>query len=250
MTTVYKYRVWCSTDSKFEYTAYLESEPTTCPTNTAHTIDTTKTVVVDSIERQTITIKEEITPTNGKYQATTIAFDCDPSGVTTYTHSFDFPINALSSFIVTDSNQKGDNLTVYVAPNTTVGALAANASAGVSTFTVSQTVIDYTHTGLLFHLTDGVNVDNLGRIKSINTDTNQITTTYSTTNSYSAASPTYCQITAIYSDNIEFGPSWRYEFGETKIGAAYVPTGTEVQFVYTNKTNEQKRLAVTFEYLY
>jgi len=44
---LYKYRVYCSTDSKHEYTWVDEAdgEPTTCPTNTSHTIDTSKTVI-------------------------------------------------------------------------------------------------------------------------------------------------------------------------------------------------------------
>lgn len=47
---IYKYRVWCSTENKWEY-IWLEdtqSAPTSCPTNVAHTIDSNKTTIVSS----------------------------------------------------------------------------------------------------------------------------------------------------------------------------------------------------------
>lgn len=43
-----KYRVWCNTDSKYEY-VWSETVPTTCPIDTGHSIDTAKTVVVERI---------------------------------------------------------------------------------------------------------------------------------------------------------------------------------------------------------
>jgi hypothetical protein len=41
-----QYRIWCVTDGQYEY-AWSETEPTVCPVNPGHTIDTTKTAVVD-----------------------------------------------------------------------------------------------------------------------------------------------------------------------------------------------------------
>jgi len=41
------YRIWCVTDGKYEY-EWSETEPTVCPVNPAHTIDPTKTAVVDT----------------------------------------------------------------------------------------------------------------------------------------------------------------------------------------------------------
>lgn len=45
---VHKYRVWCDTDGKY-VTVWGESEPTSCPENTGHTIDTTKTTILQTI---------------------------------------------------------------------------------------------------------------------------------------------------------------------------------------------------------
>jgi len=50
-TTVYKYRVWCDTDSKY-VEVWGDTEPTTCPENNGHTIDTTKTAVIEHITQE------------------------------------------------------------------------------------------------------------------------------------------------------------------------------------------------------
>lgn len=53
MTTINKYRVWCSTEEKY-LTILLEDgqpEPTTCPNNTTHTIDSEMTAICDTYEQ-------------------------------------------------------------------------------------------------------------------------------------------------------------------------------------------------------
>jgi len=49
VTTLNKYRIWCDTDSKWEYQWADESDavPTACPTDTGHSVDTAKTSVVE-----------------------------------------------------------------------------------------------------------------------------------------------------------------------------------------------------------
>jgi len=47
MATVYKYRVWCNTESGWQY-VWAEEEPTVCPNNTGHTIDSDKTSISES----------------------------------------------------------------------------------------------------------------------------------------------------------------------------------------------------------
>ena len=68
MSTVCKYRLFCSTDSKDEY-VWNDSEPTTCPTNVAHTIDTSKTVIVQTIDESIVKIDENVGTLGGHYKA-------------------------------------------------------------------------------------------------------------------------------------------------------------------------------------
>jgi hypothetical protein len=68
MTTVYKYRIWCTTES-----TYVEgwgiSEPTTCYTNTTHTIDAGKTIITDSVDEKTVNINEGSSSLGGFYRS-------------------------------------------------------------------------------------------------------------------------------------------------------------------------------------
>lgn len=49
--SVYKYRIWCDTDSKYVET-WAEVEPTDCPENNGHTIDSTKTTILETITEE------------------------------------------------------------------------------------------------------------------------------------------------------------------------------------------------------
>jgi hypothetical protein len=46
LTIVNKYRIWCNTESANVF-GWAETEPTTCPNNTGHSIDTSKTAIVE-----------------------------------------------------------------------------------------------------------------------------------------------------------------------------------------------------------
>lgn len=252
LETIYKYRIYCSTDSKYE-TIWSTTAPTTCPVNTGHTITSLLTSIVEIRDPTSVTIQEESTPTNGKYQTTTHTFDAvDASGsVTESTFSFSHNISVLSAYIISSSDQEGDVLNVHIAANTTVGALTVNASAGTNTLNVSSTVKDYSIPRMKCRLVDGSgNINEMGWIMSIDTDNNIVTTEHPTDRTFSATSPTYFQITPVFADNFEFGPSWKYDFGASKIGGAHVPANTVVKFLYTNNGTSSKRIRVNFEYLY
>ena len=64
---VNQYRLFCISDNKFEYTWNTE-EPTLCPTDTSHTIDTSSITVVNVLENETIKIREESIPTGGNFR--------------------------------------------------------------------------------------------------------------------------------------------------------------------------------------
>jgi len=60
MTNLNHYRVWCNTDSKYEF-VWLDVDaaaPTTCPTDTGHTIDQDKTAIVETVTTQQVEFAE------------------------------------------------------------------------------------------------------------------------------------------------------------------------------------------------
>lgn len=48
MKTIYNWRIWCVTDNQWK-TVWDVNSPTSCPTNNAHQIDSTKTSIIDTI---------------------------------------------------------------------------------------------------------------------------------------------------------------------------------------------------------
>jgi hypothetical protein len=249
---LYKYRVFCTTDSQNEFIWLDEndSEPTTCPVNTAHTIDGSKTTIVDSRKPETFRIKEESTPTGEHFMCETKVINTDANDTSENDYSWPYPISILAVYMITTSDHEGDNFEAMIAPNTTIGTITSDVSANDTVITVSQTVIDNTSVGYYVTLDDGTNSDNLGHVLAIDKVAKTLTVETAAVNSFSAATPTYVKQTVYYLRNYEFGPAWEYVIGESKIGASYMPANTVLRARYTENSGTNKKLVVKFEYLY
>ena len=66
MAEVNKYRLWCETEQAYVYT-WGEEEPTLCPNNSAHTIDSSKTAIDATIGNQNVVISEYTDESNRPY---------------------------------------------------------------------------------------------------------------------------------------------------------------------------------------
>ena len=56
---VFKYRLWCNTENSYVY-VWAEELPTKCPNDTSHTIDTNKTVIIQSAGENKYTPKGDL----------------------------------------------------------------------------------------------------------------------------------------------------------------------------------------------
>jgi len=70
------------------------------------------------------------------------------------------------------------------------------------------------------------------------------------TNSYSALSPTYVQMTVKFGNTLHIGPPSSLRFADDKIGSAFIPANTIIRLVYWNKTGGTKQLVAYGQYLY
>lgn len=148
MTTLYKYGVYCVTDSKFEY-AWGEEEPTKCPVDTAHTINATLTKVVNERVAGEVIIKEESIPTGGHFGARTIRVDASRNKTAKNSIVWEIPVSPLAVNFVTTSDHVGDCVEMLVGENTIVGILLG-ATSGTADSWVSQNyttgdIVEYTH---------------------------------------------------------------------------------------------------------
>ena len=223
MSTINKYRVWCDTDSKWEY-MWAETTPTKCPTNTAHSIDSAKITIVDKVTEDLMTIREEDVVTGGHYQACFHKIII-PSGSSEVIHdvTFPHPISLLAAEWTNSADIAGDEIEFVVAPNTIVGALASGVASGITVLPVQQSVIDNIKLGYHCDLYSASGVQDIGRVVDINDNYNTVTVDLSTTQSYSAAWPTYFRMhidMVVKSPLAGFG---RIQLGEAKIGGSYIP---------------------------
>lgn len=249
MAILYKHRIYCSTDSKYEY-IWLETEthPEVCPTNTAHTINPALSSIVERKDQNLIRVMEEESPTGGNFKCETIAFNAEASSTTTYNAQFPFDISILAVYMVTTNDQVGDTMEVIVAPNTTVGVVTSEVSASDTVISVSSTVLDNIYKGYKVTITDGVNTNSLGYVLAKDPVAGTITVQTGAVNSFAVGS--LIKISVYYVENYEFGPAWEYVIGESKIGASKLPANKIVRINYTNNGNAQKRIVIKLEYLY
>jgi hypothetical protein len=144
MSTVYNYRVYCTTDSKY-VTAWGTDAPTTCPENNTHTIDQSATIIINEVSSNVVSIAEETIPTNGYYKLEMIKMTINAGETKTKDLSFSYPINILSFFVSTDASNQGDIISWYVMPKTMVGVTTSAYTAkttwsNLSLYTVGNTV--------------------------------------------------------------------------------------------------------------
>jgi len=284
MTTLYKYRIYCITDSKYEY-VWSEEPPLTCPTNTSDTIDLNSITIIEKIDSNEVKVKEESTTTGGNFATTTLKMTAIKNTTTSVSKSFPFPISALSAEFVTISENIGDTINLVVGKDTTTGTITANVSPAsnwvsqnytesqtinynnkvytcildtinneVPTNTtywkhglrisVSQTVIDNVYKGFYIKLDDLTNNDNVERVIDIDKTNNYIYVENNLVNSYSFATPTYIKQSIYFMKDYDIGHPSKHNIGETKIGGSYVPTNIEVTIEYINKSTTNDKLFV------
>jgi len=245
--TLNKWRVWCVTENAFVYIWLDEDQdaPTTCPTNTGHTITTALTKIIEIRDPEVFSIKQETTPTGENYFFSSQSFIALANQTTSYSFSYPFPVSVLSAQYVSAEENRGDTWTWTVSPNTTVGALTSDVSATDTVINVSSTVTDNIKIGFGVNIFDGVNTDDLGRVLAVDSDAGTITVETAATQSFAAATPTYVRMNIYFCKDMSFGHPWALTFGDNKIQSSYVPANTVVQVDYVNNDPTKDKEIVT-----
>src|SRR3990170_8539435 len=112
--TIYQYKIYCITEGKNVIT-WAETTPTTCPNNTAHTINPSSISIIDERGPDSLKIKEESIPTGGHFRAEALTMNiaAGPDVITTITKSWPYPINIFAVYMITGAEHEGDILEVY-----------------------------------------------------------------------------------------------------------------------------------------
>ena len=251
MTTVNHYKLWCSTENAYVYT-WGTSPPTTCPHDTSHTVDTNTTVITESVSPNLVTIQAPSYGTNASYRVD--CFDvpvaAGPNVVTTYDIVWPYNVSVRGTTLHFTSDNIDDVLNVVAAPDTTIGAITSDVTAGDTVINVTPTVFSYVQVGYFLSLSDGLNSSDLGEIIALNSSNGQVTVTVPADQNYSAASPTYVRFTVGRIRNFKIRNAGAIPLGQAEIGGTVVPAGTITRILYNNQSNTPKTFNALAEIFY
>lgn len=248
MATKNHYLVTCVPENR-TYSVKTDDTPV-CPTNSSHEIETV--LLGQSSTKEILSkIKEETIPTQGFYKADGVKVTAPgPQGtVTTTTFTHPFPVSVLSLSFTTTADMKDDHMMGYAYKDTVIGTITRDVNADETTIQVDTTAFGYLSVGFYVSITDGVNVDNLGRVTAKNSGTLEITVETAAAHDFSDITPTYVRMSVIMMD-ITIGHPWEYVIGDTKIGGSYVQANQTMTLEYTNNSDDTKEFSFTTEYLY
>lgn len=249
MTTVSKYRVFCTTEAKYFYIWDVVT-PTKCINNSSHDINSSDIAVVEQVSNYEVIVREEAPPTNeiptqGYFKAITKKIACPTGTTSVITLSWPYPISILSVKTNVASHQQGDRLVVKVVDGIVVGVLTASVASDAVILNVSSTVVSNIKKGFKCSITDGTTLNDLGEVVEITPTT--ITTSAATTTSFNVG--TYVKMTVVVID-ITFGNEGMCVVGESKIGSSYIKKNQVLTGEYTNNSNTSKDVYMLVEYLY
>ncbi len=113
---------------------------------------------------------------------------------------------------------------------------------------VQDTCIQYGQVGMNIKITDGVHLDNLGRIVSLDKATKRIEVEFPPTRDYSAGS--WIMVTRYFIQDMEFGAEGAYPFSSGRNKGSYIEKGKIGRMAYTNKSAVPVRFNMKLEYLH
>lgn len=237
MSEVNQYRVWCVTENQYVYT-WDTQEPTVCPNNNADTIDSSLTIITDTVSTSTITAEED---SRGYFETSHIIVNVPsgtPGDVTEHDVSWPMDITLWRTLLTGTNDMMGDAISVLASPETTVGVVMAPVNIGDTTVTVNSTVTDNMWRGFLVTIDDGVNKNVCGRCTAIDSVAGTISFQTATTNSFAPGTPV--KISVYVLDNIQIYNTNTIDIGLKGMKGKDLEANTKLRIYYTNNSGTSK----------
>jgi len=238
-TQVNKYRIYCNHESEYVFT-WSNTEPTVCPNNNSHSINSALTTIVETISTTSFKAEEN---SDGYFQSEHIVLDI-PSGIpgTIVEKDVTWPADILlwRTLITPTADMIGDTISVLAAPETTIGVVTSSVNNGDVTFNVNSTVTDNILRGFLVTLFDGVNKDVLGRCTAVDKIGGTISVEIPAVNSFAPGSAVKISIYTLR--NIYISDTTTIDFGNKGFKGKSIPAGLILRVYYTNNSGTSKTL--------
>ena len=247
---IYKWRIYCITESKFKY-VYLDegvSMSVCCPANSTHEVNPDSVAnmgVEPSSVTQPVQVIQNDGQVQGKFRSTShqmIAYG--PRGTTTdFIYTYSIPHAIHKGEYVYSGDQEGDVISVLIAAYTTVGVLLAPCTTGSSVVSVSDTAFgpNAFMMGYSLRLFDGTSYSNEVEVIAIHRETTPKTLTVTpvlVVPHTFAANTTIVQMTYQFVKDRQLGPASRLEVGGSILLGSTVPANVPICIRYTNNSDE------------
>jgi hypothetical protein len=237
MTTsiVYKYKIYCTTEAAF-VEGWSTTAPTTCYNNNTHTVNSNSVQLLETVSQSTVSIKEDKVDIGRNVYVKSIEFP-SVAAEATETVDYTFPLTtSMYSFkFLFNERNVGDRISIYANPDTTLGLITSNVSAGATVIGAPAALMLYGWPGFHINLTDGTNNDPLGIILSMDRVNNTVTVQTPTEHAFSSTNTLVKMTIRVCDEMLISGPGY-LPFGEDVIGGSGLPPGTKARFIYTNNS--------------
>lgn len=239
---IYTWVVDCLEESIQVIDLRYESDgaPTLCPNDHANrsNIGGVTLLNIGDPEERVVEIKEETIPTNGKFQFDgRFAFCAESATTSTFDTSFPHAVSVLDFWWRTEEQDRGDRVTLIVGPDTPIGALTTDATAGDTVLNVQPTVVNNIYPGDTAKLLVSGNAPvDVGQVLLRDPINDTITLETPLSQNWSATAPTIVLGNVHIIKDAELGTPGAMVVGRSKIGASYIPANTAIRTLWTSRS--------------
>jgi len=160
--------------------------------------------------------------------------------------SFPYPVDLESGEGFVPAAKAGDVMDFYVAPDSPIGVLTANADAGQNKIMLPVESLPYIKPG--FDLRIGTPTDTLHEVAEVNYVTGEVTLRSNLATAKSAGDAALR--TVVYARNILLEANEVLSIGGQIFGSASIPPNTTLRVVYVNNDSQQKTIRFRLVYKY
>ncbi len=252
MIKIYKKRIYCQTDSKWEYKLSVENEDNlTCPVDKNHKVNKNSISLVEIYEENKIKIETENIPfksqgTKGRYQMKSKAFDCPAKACIDYTWNYSYPISIISGYLTTTESMHGDTITIDFYKKESDGILEKSTSKDDKSIFVNEAFTKNINIGNYIKIFTNTDSTDYIHINKINDNELLLDTQID----FKFEKGTCIKYIVRFCE-IEVGSAGKYDIGANNLNTLYLPVDTNIIFSYDNKSiTLQKRPVFYLEFFY
>lgn len=243
MTDVYRYQIYCETEGEWKYVwDTKDNPPTTCPTDTVHTVNSGSVAVVETVSSNDVVIHQ---PTDGYFMIKGYPINIESTTPGTQMEkviSFTNKIQLWTTDFNGTSDMLGDSFDVIVNADTAAGGLISTCTIGSNIIYASSTVIGNVVPGMYLKVMDVTmsppNVENLGEVLHVNSETAAVTVSNPPASEFPAGSLLLLNI--YLGKDIVIDMEGPYKLVDKGFQGKVLPDNSTLTMVYRNNNGSSK----------